>query len=98
MRRRRAQGIDRPGCFVTNPGREYRALQVLALPIHDLGTIEADRLHLQADLAFTRVFQRQILKLENLGASRFVKANDLGHPRAPESGLWSRSSQQPGLA
>ena len=58
-------------------------MQILALPEHDVGAVEPNGLHLQADLTFAGFGQRQVFELEYFSGARFMDANDLWHGRPP---------------
>jgi hypothetical protein len=50
---------------------------------HELGTVEADSLNFQANFALAWLLERQVLNLENVCVSGFMKANDLWHDGFP---------------
>jgi len=79
----RSYGIDDAGGFVSESLRKYRRFQILALPEHYFGTVEADRFHLQADLPFAGFGKRHIFQLEYVGGSCFMKKNYFWHGFSP---------------
>ena len=75
--------VDDSDGFVSEPGGKFGVFKVLSFPEHDLGTIEADGLHFQADLTLTWFCKRQVLDLEHIRGSCFMKADNLWHNRSP---------------
>jgi hypothetical protein len=72
-----------PGRLIAESRGRFGGIQVLSLPEHDLGTVEADGLHVQADFALTRLGKRQVFDLQHLRSARYMKANDLWHGGFP---------------
>src|SRR5215468_11605525 len=70
----RADGGDRPGCLISDAGRESGLFDVLAPTEHRLGAIEPQRLDLDLDLALPGRRDVELLDLQDLGSAGLVES------------------------
>jgi hypothetical protein len=72
-----ADRFHSPGCFVPQLRGQFRRNQILAHAKHNFRAVEADGLHAEPHLAGTGLRQWHFIKLEDSGAPRLMKTNNL---------------------